>query len=178
MSAYRSGAIAMADALVALGGNIGDVRSTLERAIAQFCDGTTVRLLARSSDYKTPPWGVGDQPWFVNCAILVETTLSPEALLGRAQATENAFGRDRAGERRWGPRTLDIDLIAYDDLALDTPDLTLPHPRWRERAFVLLPLADIAPGRVIAGVLVSDALARVDSSGIERLPPRSGTAHV
>jgi 2-amino-4-hydroxy-6-hydroxymethyldihydropteridine diphosphokinase len=168
----------MADALVALGGNVGDVRRTLERAIARFCDGTTVRLLARSSDYKTPPWGVDDQPWFVNCAIRIETALSPQALLAHAHATENAFGRDRASERRWGPRTLDIDLIAYDDIALDTPDLTLPHPRWRERAFVLLPLADIAPGRVIAGVLVSDALARVDSSGIERLPPRLGTAHV
>jgi 2-amino-4-hydroxy-6-hydroxymethyldihydropteridine diphosphokinase len=164
----------MPEALVALGGNIGDVRETLERAIAQFCDGTTVRLLGRSSDYKTPPWGVRDQPWFVNSAILVETSLSPQALLARAQATENAFGRDRANERRWGPRILDVDLIVYDDVPVATPELTLPHPRWRERAFVLLPLADIAPDRMIAGIRVKDALAKIDTTGIERLPPRHG----
>jgi len=90
----------------------------------------------------------------------------------RAQETERTFGRDRARERRWGPRPLDIDLIAYDDVTLDAPDLTLPHPRLFERAFVLMPLSDIAPDRVIAGVRVKDALARIDATRIERLPPR------
>jgi 2-amino-4-hydroxy-6-hydroxymethyldihydropteridine diphosphokinase len=162
----------MPEALVALGGNLGDVRDTLDRAITAFCDGNDVRLLARSSDYRTPPWGVADQPPFVNLAVAVETSLTPQELLARAQAVELALGRERGKERRWGPRSVDIDLIAYDDLALDTPDLTLPHPRLFERAFVLVPLAEIAPQRVIAGIKVRDALARVAAEGVERLPPR------
>ena len=162
----------MPEALLALGGNVGDVRTTLDRAIAALCDGSEVRLMARSSDYRTPPWGVEDQAAFINCAIVAATELPPPALLARAQAVERAFGRDRAQERRWGPRTLDIDLIAYDDIALDTPELTLPHPRLFERAFVLVPLAEIAPARRIAGVRVSDALAKLDQTGIEKLAPR------
>jgi 2-amino-4-hydroxy-6-hydroxymethyldihydropteridine diphosphokinase len=162
----------MADALLALGGNVGDVRQTLDRAISRFCDGRQVVLTARSSDYRTPPWGVEDQPAFVNACIRVNTTLSPQDLLARAQAVEADFGRRRAEERRWGPRTLDIDLIAYDDAALATPDLTLPHPRLFERAFVLVPLAEIAGDRVIAGIRIRDALAKLDTTGIERLPPR------
>ena len=161
----------MAEALLALGGNLGNPRDTLDRAIAMLCDGTEVRLTARSSDYSTPPWGVEDQPRFVNLAVAVETTLAPHALLERAQAVERALGRNRAIERRFGPRTADIDLIAYDDLVLDTPDLTLPHPRLFERAFVLVPLAEIAPNRTIAGIRVRDALAKVDTAGIEKLPP-------
>ena len=93
-------------------------------------------------------------------------------MLKRVQEVERAFGRDRANERRWGPRKLDIDIVAYDDLTVNDPDLTLPHPRLFERAFVLVPLADIAADRVIAGVSVKDALAKVDATGIERLPPR------
>jgi 2-amino-4-hydroxy-6-hydroxymethyldihydropteridine diphosphokinase len=163
----------MAEALIALGGNVGDVRNTLERAIAALCDGTQVRLIAKSSDYRTPPWGDENQPPFVNLAIAVATELAPHELLARAQDVERRLGRERAKERRWGPRTIDLDLIAYDDIALDTPDLTLPHPRWRERAFVLVPLAEIAPERVIGGIRVRDALARVDATGIEQLPPLS-----
>ena len=118
----------MAEALLALGGNVGDVRSTLDRAVAALCDGAELRLVARSSDYRTPPWGVEDQPPFINCAIVAATDLAPPALLDRAQRIERQFGRDRPRERRWGPRPLDIDLIAYDDVTLDTPELTLPHP--------------------------------------------------
>ena len=162
----------MAEALIALGGNLGDARDTLDRGIVAFCDGEAMRLLARSSDYRTPPWGVLDQPSFVNCAITVETALGPAALLARAHAVEATFGRQRIDERRWGPRTLDIDLIAYDDIELVTPELTLPHPRWRERGFVVAPLAEIAPDRAIAGFRIKDALAGVDLTGIERLPPR------
>jgi 2-amino-4-hydroxy-6-hydroxymethyldihydropteridine diphosphokinase len=160
------------EALLALGGNLGDVRTTLDRAIGALCDGTDVRLVARSSDYATPPWGVEEQPAFVNLCIAVDTRLAPHALLARAQGVERAFGRDRANERRWGPRTLDIDILAYDDVALDEEGLTLPHPRLFERAFVLVPLAEIAPERVIAGRRVGEALARVDTKGIEKLPPR------
>jgi len=161
----------MAEALLALGGNLGDVRATLARAIAMLCERSDIRLLARSSDYLTPPWGVEDQPPFVNLCVAVDTTLTPQTLLARAQAVERAFGRDRAHERRWGPRTLDIDILAYDDLVLNEPDLTLPHPRLNERAFVLLPLAEIAPARIIAGVRVDDALVRLDITGIKKLPP-------
>ena len=162
----------MAEALIALGGNVGDVRTTLDRAIAALCDGTEVKLIARSSDYRTPPWGVEDQPPFINCAIVAATELSPPALLARAQRIEDQFGRDRARERRFGPRPLDIDLIAYDDSKLATPELTLPHPRALQRAFVLAPLAEIAPERTIDGVRIADALAKVDRSGIEKLAPR------
>jgi len=161
----------MAEALLGLGGNVGDVRATLTEAIALFADGQHVKLIARSSDYRTPPWGVTDQPPFINLAIAVETTLPPRALLTRALNVERALDRDRARERRWGPRTIDIDLIAYDDLALDEPALTLPHPRLFERAFVLVPLAEIVPDRTIAGRRVRDALAAIDPAGIEKLGP-------
>jgi len=163
----------MPEALIAFGGNVGDARATVDKAVAALCDGEAVRLLARSSDYRTPPWGVEDQPPFINLCVAVATSLSPRDLLARALEVERAFGRDRANERRWGPRPVDIDLIAYDDVTLDGPDLTLPHPRLFERAFVLVPLAEIVPDRRIAGVRVADALARLDATGIERLPPRS-----
>jgi 2-amino-4-hydroxy-6-hydroxymethyldihydropteridine diphosphokinase len=161
----------VAEALVALGGNVGDARAALDKAVAAFCDGAAVRLVARSSDYRTPPWGVEDQPPFINLCLAVATSLTPRELLARALEVERAFGRDRANERRWGPRPLDIDLIAYDDVTLDEPDLILPHPRLFERAFVLVPLAEIAPDRRIAGIRVADALARLDTAGIKQLPP-------
>ncbi len=162
----------LADAFIALGGNIGDVRVTFDRAIAMLCDGTAVRLKARSSDYRTPPWGVTDQPPFLNAVIEVATSLAPRDLFARALAIERALGRDRSKERRWGPRPIDIDLLAYDNLVLHDPELTLPHPRMFERAFVLVPLAEIAPGRIIAGIKVSEALARLDAGGIDKLSAR------
>jgi 2-amino-4-hydroxy-6-hydroxymethyldihydropteridine diphosphokinase len=161
-----------AEAFIALGGNVGDVRSTFDQAIALLCDGRAIRLKARSSDYRTPPWGVTDQPPFVNAVIEVVTSLGPHDLLARAQQCELAFGRDRAQEQRWGPRTIDIDLLAYDDVAISDAELILPHPRLFERGFVLVPLAEIAPGREIDGVVIRDALARVEQTGIEKLPPR------
>ncbi|MGD9766840.1 MAG: 2-amino-4-hydroxy-6-hydroxymethyldihydropteridine diphosphokinase [Pseudolabrys sp.] len=162
----------MNEALLALGGNVGDSRAILDRAVAMLCDGITVKLVARSSDYRTPPWGDTDQGPFVNLCIAVETTLAPLALLARAHDVERALGRDRAQERRWGPRTADIDILAYDDLTLDTPDLTLPHPRLFERAFVLVPLAEIVPDRVIAGRRIGDAVKAIGISDIDRLLPR------
>jgi 2-amino-4-hydroxy-6-hydroxymethyldihydropteridine diphosphokinase len=165
----------MAEALIALGGNVGDVRDTLDRAIAALCDGTAVRLLARSSDYRTPPWGVTDQPSFINRAITVETALPPRDLLARGHAVERQFGRDRSREQRWGPRTLDIDLIDIGGVTLDAPDLTLPHPRALTRAFVLAPLAEIAPDWRIAGVRIAEALSRLDQTGIEKLAPHAAS---
>ena len=162
----------MAEAFIALGGNVGDVRSTFDQAIAILCDGPQVRLAARSSDYRTPPWGITEQPPFTNAVISVATSLPPHGLLARAQECERALGRDRTQQRRWGPRTIDIDLLAYDDLVLNDTTLTLPHPRLFERAFVLVPLAEIAPDRVIAGIRVREALGRVDTGGIDKLAPR------
>ncbi len=162
----------MSEALLALGGNVGDSRAILERAVALLCDGKELRLTARSSDYRTPPWGFKYQSPFINLCIAVETVLTPRDLLARAQEVELHLGRDRAHEKRWGPRTADIDIVAYDDLQVDELGLTLPHPRLFERAFVLVPLAEIAPDRVIAGRKIRDALAGLDQSGIERLPPR------
>ncbi|HZP79628.1 MAG TPA: 2-amino-4-hydroxy-6-hydroxymethyldihydropteridine diphosphokinase [Pseudolabrys sp.] len=165
----------MAEALLALGGNVGDSRVLLDRAVAMLCDGNDIVLRARSSDYRTPPWGDENQPPFINLAIAVETALTPHALLERAQAVERAFGRDRAHERRWGPRTVDVDIIAYDDVTLALPDLKLPHPLLFERAFVLLPLAEIVPDRMISGRRIRDAVAQVDAAGIQRLPHRQGS---
>lgn len=160
----------MAKALLALGGNVGNSRAILDRAIDLLCDGKDVRLTARSSDYRTPPWGFKYQPYFVNLAIAVETTLDPRELLARAQKIELQLGRDRAHEKRNGPRTADIDIIAYDDLVLQEPNLTLPHPRLFERAFVLIPLAEIAGDWVIVGRRVAEAAKAVDAGGIHRLP--------
>lgn len=160
----------MVEALLALGGNVGNSRAILDRAINLLCDGKEVRLTARSSDYRTPPWGFKYQPHFVNLAIAVETTLNPHELLARAQDIELRLGRDRAHEKRNGPRTADIDIIAYDDVTLSEPNLTLPHPRLFERAFVLVPLAEIAGNRVIAGRRVDKAAEAVDAGGIYRLP--------
>src|SRR5579864_6769477 len=148
------------------------MQSTLDQAVAILCDGQEVRLVARSSDYRTPPWGVTDQPPFVNLALVVDTTLTPRTLLDRALRVEAMFGRDRAREQRWGPRVLDIDIIAFDGLEIDEGGLTLPHPRLFERVFVLAPLAEIAPDRKIKGIAIKDALARLDASGVEKLPPR------
>jgi len=159
----------MVEAFLGLGGNVGNARKTIDEAIMLLCGKSGIRLLARSFAYRTAPWGVEDQPAFINVCIAVETSLTPYRVLAQAQAVENALGRDRGRERRWGPRSIDIDLLAYDDLKLQTPELTLPHPRLFERAFMLVPLAEIAPERMIGGVRVRDALARLDRSGVERL---------
>ena len=160
----------MADVLIALGGNVGDVRATFQKAISNICGMMQATLLSRSSDYATPPWGELDQDRFINACIEIETSLDPHALLFTLHKIEKKFGRDRAKEHRWGPRTLDLDLIAYDDASINQPDLTLPHPRLFERAFVLVPLAEIVPDRLISGRTVRDALKGVSTDGIERLP--------
>jgi 2-amino-4-hydroxy-6-hydroxymethyldihydropteridine diphosphokinase len=168
--AVADAVFAMADVLIALGGNVGDVRATFQKAIANICGMAQAALLARSSDYVTPPWGETRQDRFINACIEIETALDPHALLFTLHRIEQKFGRDRHKETRWGPRTLDLDLLAYDDATIDKPELTLPHPRLFERAFVLVPLAEIVPDRVIAGRKVKDALARLSALGIERLP--------
>jgi 2-amino-4-hydroxy-6-hydroxymethyldihydropteridine diphosphokinase len=160
----------MASALIALGGNVGDVRTTFQKAIVDICELAHATLRARSSDYATPPWGDTEQPRFINACIEIETGLDPRPLLDVLHAVEAKHGRDRTRETRWGPRTLDLDLIAYDDVSLAEPGLVLPHPRLFERAFVLVPLAEIAPDRIIAGRRVQAALANLATEGITRLP--------
>jgi 2-amino-4-hydroxy-6-hydroxymethyldihydropteridine diphosphokinase len=162
----------MPEALIGLGGNLGDVRATFDAAVDLLCADAAVRLLASSADFRTPPWGVTDQPAFINRCLLVETMLTPRGLLERVLGIERRLGRNRLHERRWGPRPIDLDILSYDDLTLDEPDLSLPHPQLLRRAFVLVPLAEIAGDRVIGGITIRDALARVDAAGIERLPPR------
>ncbi len=132
----------MADALIGLGGNVGDVRATFQKAIANICGMTQAALLARSSDYATPPWGEEQQPRFINRLHRNRNRpRSPMPLLFTLHKIEAKFGRDRMRETRWGPRTLDLDLLAYDDVSIQKPELTLPHPRMFERAFVLVPAA-------------------------------------
>ncbi|TYL90015.1 2-amino-4-hydroxy-6-hydroxymethyldihydropteridine diphosphokinase [Bradyrhizobium rifense] len=159
----------MASVLIALGGNVGDVRATFRKAIAHVCGMAQAAVIARSSDYTTPPWGDEDQDPFINACVEIETDLDPHALLFVMQKVEQKFGRTRDKDRRWGPRTLDLDMIAYGDVSLQVSDLILPHPRLFERAFVLVPLAEIAPDRVISGIRVRDGLASVSTQGIERL---------
>jgi 2-amino-4-hydroxy-6-hydroxymethyldihydropteridine diphosphokinase len=159
----------MARALIALGGNVGNVRAVFRKAIGDICAMSEATLLARSSDYSTPPWGETAQADFINACIAIETGLDPHALLLALQKIETKFGRDRTHERRWGPRTLDLDLIAYDDVTIQKPELTLPHPRLFERAFVMVPLAEIAPDLVIAGRSITSALAQLSTEGIEPL---------
>jgi 2-amino-4-hydroxy-6-hydroxymethyldihydropteridine diphosphokinase len=162
----------MPTAFLGIGGNVGDSRATLDRAVSMLSEGRDVRLLARSSDYLTPPWGVENQAPFVNLCLMVETTLTPRQLLGHIQKVERSLGRNRAAETRWGPRTCDIDILAYDDVEMTDGDLTVPHPRLFERAFVLVPLAEIAGDRLIAGKRIDQAAGAVDSAGIRKLPPR------
>ncbi|WP_322516394.1 2-amino-4-hydroxy-6-hydroxymethyldihydropteridine diphosphokinase [Rhodopseudomonas palustris] len=162
----------MAEALIALGGNVGDVRATFDKAIANICGMTQGELIARSSDYATPPWGDEQQERFVNACVAIDTALDPHALLFTLHKIEKRFGRDRANERRWGPRTLDLDLLSYDDAVINQSGLTLPHPRLFERAFVLLPLVEIRPDGLVGGRSLKDALAGLSTAGIERLPDR------
>jgi 2-amino-4-hydroxy-6-hydroxymethyldihydropteridine diphosphokinase len=156
-----------AEAALALGGNLGDVGAAMREALASLAATRGVTLLCASSFYRTAPWGPIAQPPFLNMAVLLRTSLRPHALLDLCLAIEAEHGRVR-GER-FGPRTLDIDILCYGDLFLSDERLTLPHPRLAERAFVLVPLAEIAPDLVINDRRVEDAAARLDRSGVEKL---------
>jgi 2-amino-4-hydroxy-6-hydroxymethyldihydropteridine diphosphokinase len=155
------------EAALGLGGNLGDVRGAIERALAALAAHPHVALDARSSFYRTPPWGPVAQPPFLNIAALIRTDLPPHALLDLCLAIEASEGRVRA--ERYGPRTLDIDILAFGDLVLGDDRLTLPHPRLGERAFALVPLAEIAPDLMIGGSTVREAAARIDRTGIVKV---------
>nr|WP_193569982.1 2-amino-4-hydroxy-6-hydroxymethyldihydropteridine diphosphokinase [Luteibacter jiangsuensis] len=152
-----------------MGGNLGDARQTLEAAMTRLANHPDLVLTGRSAFYRTAPWGVLDQPDFVNAAVSVDTALPPHALLDVLLETERAFGRVRDGER-WGPRTLDLDLLLHGATVVHDERLELPHPRMAERAFVLLPLADIDPSLEIPGQgRVANLLETLDTQGCERL---------
>jgi len=156
----------MASAWLGLGGNIGDVTAAMAAALQMLDAEPEIAVEMVSPIYKTPPWGLEDQPWFLNCCAQIATTLDPEALLTACQATERAGLRERT--IRWGPRTIDIDIIAYDGVEQVEQRLTIPHPRALERAFVLVPLSDIAPDLVISGRRVADQAKAMDTSDIEK----------
>lgn len=141
-------------AYVAIGANLGDARQAVEDAIGALGRLPQSRLVARSSLYTTAPVDAGG-PDFINAVVALDTDLAPHDLLAKLQAIETAAGRERP--YRNAPRTLDLDLLMHGDRVLDTPTLTLPHPRMQQRAFVLVPLAEIAPDRVTAAQLVTVA---------------------
>ena len=150
-------------ACVALGSNLDDPRAQVERGFAALAALPRTALIARSRLYRTPPWGMVDQPDFINAAARLETTLAPRELLDALLAVEIRTGRVRGA--RNGPRTLDLDLLLYGDQVIDDPDLVVPHPRLHERAFVLLPLADVAADFEVPGRgRVAELLQRVDAT--------------
>jgi 2-amino-4-hydroxy-6-hydroxymethyldihydropteridine diphosphokinase len=153
-------------AYLGIGSNIGDMAAMLDRAVAGLAAVPGIAVAARSADYRTPPWGKTDQPWFLNGAVAIDTDLDPHGLLDACLSVEHDLGRVR--EERWGPRLIDIDVLAYEGAAVEDARLVLPHRYVRERAFVLVPLAEIAPDLVIGGERVIDALAKLDRSGITR----------
>jgi 2-amino-4-hydroxy-6-hydroxymethyldihydropteridine diphosphokinase len=138
-------------AVLSLGSNLGNRLETLQGAVDALEDTPGVRVKAVSPVYETEPWGVepGSQPSYFNAVAVLRTTLPPSSLLERAHAVEEAFHRVR--DERWGPRTLDVDIVSYDDVVSDDPVLTLPHPRAHERAFVLAPWHDVDPAAALPG---------------------------
>jgi len=151
-------------AYLSLGANLGNREETLRESVRRIGAAESVELTAVSSVYETEPWGKLDQPRFLNLAVAVETTLSPEALLALAQKIENELGRVR--HERWGARTIDIDILCFEGVERNTPDLTLPHPYMTERAFVLVPLAEIAPTLTVKGKTVEAWRQATEDQGI------------
>ncbi|GLK84959.1 2-amino-4-hydroxy-6-hydroxymethyldihydropteridine diphosphokinase [Ancylobacter defluvii] len=153
-------------AYLCLGSNLGDRAATMAKAVGLIARTGGVSILKRSSLYETPPWGPVPQGPYLNLVVAIDTELSARELLHMLLGVEHAFGRDRTREVRFGPRTIDIDILLYGDEKIDEPDLEIPHPRMMERAFALMPLAEIAPDLAVGGVSIRDALAGLDTSGI------------
>lgn len=157
-----------ARALVGLGSNIGDRRASLARAVSLLRGAPNVRVAAVSALYETPPWGYTAQAPFLNAVVAVDTTLGPRQLLVALKSFEAQVGRRRTF--RWGPRVIDLDVLTYDDLTLDRRGLSLPHRAIPDRAFVLIPLADLHPGyRAPDGRSLPELLAALDLGGIRRI---------
>jgi 2-amino-4-hydroxy-6-hydroxymethyldihydropteridine diphosphokinase len=156
-------------AVISLGSNMGNRLETLQGAVDALEDTPGLRVRSVSPVYETEPWGVGPgtQPAYLNAVVLVRTTLPPSALLERGHAIEEAYRRVRT--ERWGPRTIDVDIVAYEGVVCDEPSLTLPHPRAHERAFVLVPWYDVDPAALLPGLgPVADLVAALGASGVRR----------
>lgn len=156
-------------AALGLGSNLGDRGSHLERALEVFRSTPQVEVVGVSPFVESDPVGGPEQPDYLNAVVVIDTTLSPESLLALAQRCEREAQRERA--ERWGPRTLDVDVLAYGDVSRDAPELTLPHPRATDRAFVLLPWAKVDPHFVVAGRSVAQWAADIDTSGVRTYLP-------
>ncbi len=156
----------MTPAFIALGANLGDPISQLREAAQRLRDTAGLHSVQLSPIYFSAPVGVVDQPRFANAAVQLETSLSAHELLAVCHSVERAMGRVRTV--RWGPRTIDLDLIFFGTLRVVDETLTLPHPRWSERAFVVQPIYDLAPDLVIDGISLRDTLARLDRTDLQR----------
>lgn len=155
-------------AYLSLGGNLGDPAASMAEALRMLDADAGIRVIAVSSLYRTPPWGKLDQPDFLNAAAGIATGHAPRELLERCLEAERKLKRVR--KERWGPRLIDVDILTYGNEAISEAGLDVPHPRMLERAFVLVPLAEIAPDAVVAGKRIADRLAAIDAAGIEKLP--------
>jgi 2-amino-4-hydroxy-6-hydroxymethyldihydropteridine diphosphokinase len=153
-------------AVLGLGGNIGDPRAAMAAAVEALAADAAIEVEAVSSLYRTPPWGKTDQPAFLNAAVRIDTRLTPRALLDTILAVERGLGRERS--ERWGPRSIDIDILVYGGQAVDEEGLRIPHPRLHERAFALAPLVDVLPDAVLSERTAAEWLAASDRSGMTR----------
>lgn len=161
--------IDMSSTFVGLGSNLGDPAAQVQAAFGALADLPGTRLLRRSHLYLTPPWGVTEQPSFVNAVAELDSGLKAPALLAALLAIEQRAGRVRDGQR-WGPRILDLDLLLHADGPFRSDTVQVPHPRMAERAFVLLPLAELEPALELPGIgPISAVLARLDTHGCRRL---------
>ncbi len=162
-------------ACIGLGGNVGDVAEAIAHALDAIAQLPGTRLLRRSRLYRTPAWGMTAQPDFVNAAAVVETSLEAHDLLANLLRIEREAGRDRNDQpQRWGPRVIDLDLLLYGEATIAQEGLRIPHPHLHERAFVLVPLAEIAPEAIVPGHGRVDALlAKLDAKGIVALEDAS-----
>lgn len=157
-------------AFVGLGGNLGDPVAQIEAALTALDHSPQTRMIRHSGFYRTPPWGMTEQAEFVNAVAEIETSLDPNSLLQELLRIEIDAGRSR-GEERWGPRLIDLDLLLYGDARIDEENLHVPHPRMVERAFVMVPLAELEPALSLPDHgEISALLARLDTSKCIRLP--------
>lgn len=152
-------------AYLGLGGNVGDVAASMRAALERLEAHPGCRIVAISGVYRTPPWGPVEQDWYLNACVAIETSLSAPDLLAFALEIEQALGRVRA--TRWGPRTLDIDILLYGKETVRLDNLTIPHPRMTERAFVMVPLADIAGDFSLDGRTIRDYAGSFRDEGLE-----------
>lgn len=154
-------------ACLGLGGNLGDPQVAMASLLQALDAHEACAVTAVSGLYRTPPWGVTDQPDFLNCCAAVSTSLAPRELLALCLSLERDLKRVR--DRRWGPRTIDADILLYGDQTIDEEGLTIPHPRMAERAFVLVPLAEIAPDAVLDGHAIAERAEDIGKDGMMRL---------